>query len=96
MHLRSWSANRTFRGDGLIDAIGPCASARGGAAICPESGEKRKCVACARNDVNDPSATFEAAQTGGRNVRPSLFPRTGLPFMMFGVTGSAGRSLKPL
>ena len=36
-----WAADRTFRGDGLIDAIGPCASARCGAAICPNWGRSR-------------------------------------------------------
>ena len=27
------------------------------AAICPKSGEKRKCAACAENDVDDPEVT---------------------------------------
>ena len=33
------------------------------AAICPKSGEKRKCAACARNDVDDPLADVTASSS---------------------------------
>jgi hypothetical protein len=47
----------------------PLAKSQCGAALCPESGDKRKSLVHARNDVDDPDRTYVGCVSGAAAAR---------------------------